>query len=81
MKKVNKSLSLRERIGSPSPTFFKRIRNIGLTIGAIGAALLAAPIALPPLISTLAGYFATAGLVATAVSATTVEEKPAKPFK
>ena len=54
MKKVNKSLSLRERIGSPSPTFFKRIRNIGLTIGAIGAALLAAPIALPPLISTLA---------------------------
>nr|MBC7614257.1 hypothetical protein [Pseudopedobacter sp.] len=78
MKKVNKTLSLRERISSPTPSFFKRIRNIGLTVGAIGAALLAAPIALPAVISTLAGYLATAGLVATAVSTATVAEKPAK---
>jgi ABC-type xylose transport system permease subunit len=78
MKKVNKSMSLSERISSPTPTFFKRIRNIGLTIGAIGAALLAAPIALPAVISTVAGYLATAGLVATAVSTATVEEKPVK---
>ena len=71
-------MSLSERISSPNTTFFKRIRNIGLTIGAIGAALLAAPIALPAVISTVAGYLATAGLVATAVSTATVEEKPVK---
>nr|MBC7614383.1 hypothetical protein [Pseudopedobacter sp.] len=75
MKKINKRLSLGERMQSPTPSFFKKIRTIGLTIGAIGAALLAAPIALPAVMITIAGYLATAGLVATAVSSATVEEK------
>lgn len=75
MKKVNKSLGMGKRILSPTPSFFKKIRNVGLIVGAIGAALLAAPVTLPVVLSTIAGYLATAGLVATAVSSATVEEK------
>jgi ABC-type xylose transport system permease subunit len=74
MKKVNKNLSIKERFKAPTPSFFKKIRTIGLTIGAVGAALLAAPITLPAALVTLAGYLATAGLVASAVSQTVVEK-------
>ncbi|MGK9126668.1 hypothetical protein M1D52_21830 [Olivibacter sp. SA151] len=65
-----------ERIKSPTPKFFKKIRTIGLTLGAIGGALLAAPIALPATVTTIAGYLATAGIVASAVSSVTKEDKP-----
>ncbi|HWV74080.1 MAG TPA: hypothetical protein VN040_20320 [Pseudosphingobacterium sp.] len=57
-----------ERIKSPTPKFFKKIRTIGLALGAIGGALLTAPITLPATIVTIAGYLATAGIVASAVS-------------
>lgn len=70
---MGKRPELMERVKSPTPKFFKRVRNIGITLGAVGAALLAAPIALPPLVVTLAGYLATAGLVAGAVSAAAKE--------
>ncbi|MEH6305261.1 hypothetical protein RYH73_06380 [Olivibacter sp. CPCC 100613] len=64
-----------ERIKSPTPKFFKRIRTIGLTLGAVGGALLAAPITLPATVVTIAGYLATAGIVASAVSTITKEDK------
>ncbi|MCL4640481.1 MAG: hypothetical protein M5Z89_15905 [Olivibacter sp.] len=57
-----------ERIKSPTPKFFKRIRTIGLTLGAVGGALLTAPITLPATVVTIAGYLATAGIVASAIS-------------
>jgi len=63
-----------KRIKSPTPKFFKKIRTIGLTLGAIGGALLAAPITLPATIVTVAGYLATAGIVASAVSTVTKED-------
>ncbi len=69
-----KEAELLERVKAPTPKFFKKVRTIGLTLGAVGAALLAAPVALPPLVVTLAGYLVTAGLVAGAVSATAKEE-------
>ena len=65
-----------ERIKSPTPKFFKRIRTIGLTLGAVGGALLTAPITLPATVTTIAGYLATAGIVASAVSSVTKEDKP-----
>ncbi|HWV72961.1 MAG TPA: hypothetical protein VN040_14660 [Pseudosphingobacterium sp.] len=64
-----------ERIKSPTPTFFKKIRTIGLTFGAIGGALLAAPITLPATIVSIAGYLATAGIVASAISTVAKEDK------
>ena len=52
----------------PTPPFFKKVRNIGLTIAAIGGAVLAAPVALPAAVITAAGYLAVAGTVASTVS-------------
>lgn len=47
----------------------------GLTLATASGVLLTAPIALPAIVTTIAGYIATAGLVATAVSQVTVEGK------
>lgn len=65
-----------ERIKSPTPTFFKKIRTIGLTLGAIGGALLTAPVSLPATVVTIAGYLATAGIVASAISSVAKDDVP-----
>lgn len=62
-----------ERMKAPTPRFFRVLRNIGLVLAAAGGALLAAPIALPTAIVTVAGYLTVAGGVMTAVSQTAVE--------
>ena len=66
-------MKLAERVASPTPTFFKKVRNIGLALAAISASLLAAPIALPATVIKVAGYLAVAGSVAGTVSQTAVE--------
>ncbi len=63
-----------DRIQAPTPGFFKKIRTIGLALGAVGAALLAAPVTLPSAVITIAGYLTTAGIVASAVSSVTKED-------
>jgi len=57
----------------PTPKFFQKMRNIGLALGAIGAAILASPVALPALLIKIAGYLVVAGTVAGAVSQTAVK--------
>ena len=66
-------MKLLERIKAPTPNFFKVLRNVGLALAAAAGTLLAAPIALPAGIITLAGYLAVAGGVVTAVSQTVVD--------
>ena len=61
------------RLNSPTPKFFKQLRNIGLILAAISGTLVVAPIALPPLVIKVAGYLAVASSVASAVSQTAVE--------
>ncbi len=61
-----------ERLQSPTPKWFKTIRNIGLTLAAVSTAILTAPVALPSAVITVAGYLATAGAVASAISQTAV---------
>ena len=75
MKQNSNRLGLLERVKSPTPQFFKTIRNIGLTMGAIGAALLAAPVTLPAVLVSVAGYLTTAGLVASAISQSVHEQQ------
>ena len=72
MKKIENEII--ERVKAPTPQFFKKIRTIGLTLGAIGGALLTAPITLPATVISIAGYLATAGLVASAISSTAVDD-------
>jgi hypothetical protein len=67
------SLTILERAAMPTPKFFRFLKVIGLTLAAVSGSLLAAPVALPAIITTIAGYVAVAGTVATAISQVTVE--------
>ncbi len=66
-------MNLVQRAKAPTPKFFKVLRNIGLILATVGGTILAAPIALPIMVSTAAGYLAVAGGVMTAVSQLTTE--------
>ena len=61
-------MSIPERMSSPTPPFFVKLRNWGLIIAAISGAILTTPVALPPLLVKVAGYLAVAGGVVSAVS-------------
>lgn len=80
------SLNLVERVKAPTPKWFKIIRTIGITLTAVGGAILTAPIALPATIVTVGGYLILGGTVATAISQTAMqtdndeETKPTENF-
>lgn len=61
-----------ERAKAPTPKFFKIIRNIGLTLTAVSGVIATAPVSLPALVVSVAGYLAVAGGIASAVSQTAV---------
>lgn len=65
-----------ERVKSPTPKFFKKLRNIGLVLATLATTIVAAPIALPAVVIKIAGYLAVASGVASAVSQTTVIKEP-----
>jgi hypothetical protein len=70
---ANKKLTLIERLSAPTSKFFKVIRTVGISLAAVGGAIIAAPVALPAAIVTVAGYLTVAGSVMTAVAQATVE--------
>lgn len=57
-----------ERMQEPTPKFFRILRNAGLVLTAVSGVLATAPVALPAVIVTAAGYLAVAGGIASAVS-------------
>lgn len=61
-----------DRVKAPTPKFFRVLRTIGLSLAAVAGTLIAAPVALPAAVITIAGYIAVAGTVVTAVSQTAV---------
>jgi uncharacterized membrane protein HdeD (DUF308 family) len=67
-------MNLIKRAKAPTPKFFKVLRNIGLALAAVGGTILAAPIALPVVVTTVGGYLAVAGGVVSAVSQLTTGE-------
>lgn len=73
---MSQNISILERIKSPSPLLFKKLGKLGLTIGAIGGAIVGIPtlgIVLPAALITLGGYAMAVGLVTKAVSTLTVD--------
>lgn len=68
MKKIIK------RATAPTPKFFKVLRNVGLALAAVGGTILATPIALPVIVTTIGGYFALTGGVLSAVSQLTTTD-------
>lgn len=58
---ANKAMTLMERLTAPTSKFFKAIRTAGICLAAVGGAIIAAPVALPAVIVTVAGYLTVAG--------------------
>ena len=77
---INNSFDMEfiERAQAPTPKFFKILRTIGLALLAVSGAILTAPVALPVLVVTIAGYTAVAGGVLSAVSQVTVDDSKKK---
>lgn len=67
-------MTLKERWNAKTPKFWKKVRNIAITVGTIAGVILAAPVALPTAVITVAGYLATAGTVAATLSQLTVDD-------
>ena len=73
-------MNIIERVQSPTPKFFIKLRNISLILATLGASIIAAPVALPAVLLKIAGYIAVAGGVGSTVSqaVTTQDEEPVK---
>lgn len=69
----NNNLNLVERVKAPTPKWFKIVRAIGITLTAVGGAILTAPVAISATIVTVAGYLALGGTIATAVAQTAIQ--------
>lgn len=72
-------MNILNRYKSPTPKFFRTLRNVGLGLATAGGTLLAAPVALPAWLLSAATYVVVAGTVATAVSQATVQGDEPKP--
>ena len=68
-------MNLLDRAKAPTPKFFRILRTVGLTMLAISGTVLAAPVALPAAVVSVAGYLAVAGGVISAVSQITVKDE------
>lgn len=71
---ASNQLNLSQRLQAPTPPFFKTLRTIGLLLAAVSSAVLGLPVAVPVMITKIAGYVAVAGSVLSAVSQTAVED-------
>jgi uncharacterized membrane protein HdeD (DUF308 family) len=63
-----------ERTKAPTPKFFRMLRSIGLALLALSGSVIAAPVILPAVVVSVAGYLAVAGGVLSAVSQMTVDD-------
>ena len=68
-------MSIQDRMQSPTPPFFSRLRNWSRILAAVSGALLTTPVVLPAIVVKVAGYLAVAGTVAGAVSQSAVEQE------
>ena len=67
-------MNILDRYQKPTPRFFRILRAVGISLASGGAALLAAPVTLPAVVLSLAGYAVVAGSVVTAVSQAVVAD-------
>ena len=71
----NRNLNLVSRIAEPTPKWFRIVRNLGLTLSAVGGVLVAAPVTLPAAVITVGGYLLLGGTLLGAVSQTAVSSE------
>jgi hypothetical protein len=65
---------LSTRLGAETPTFFKKVRLIGVVLTVIGTSISLATIALPAIVITAGGYFVFVGGTMVAVAQTAVTD-------
>jgi hypothetical protein len=68
-----------DRLLSPTPKFWQGVRRVGVVLGSVGAAMLAAPSTLAAWIPVAGGYVVLAGGIVTALASLTCEDQPATP--
>lgn len=68
-------MNIVDRAKAPTPKFFRILRTVGLSLLAVSGSILAAPIALPTVLISVAGYLAVAGGVISAVSQITTQQE------
>ena len=66
--------TLKNRWNAKTPSFWKKVQRVGIVAGALGAALIAAPVVLPAALITASGYLVAVGGVTAALSQLTVED-------
>ena len=75
-------MNLIKRAQAPTPKFFKILRTIGLAMLAISGSVIAAPVALPVAVVTVAGYAAVAGgIISAAIDGEKCAQKIAEVLK
>jgi hypothetical protein len=62
------------RLTADTPTFFKKVRAIGIIMISVGTALATAPVALPAIVVSMGGYLMTAGTIAGIIAQTAVRD-------
>lgn len=67
--------NIASRVSKKTPKFFRLLRTIGLVIGSLGAAIIAAPVAVPAAVAGVAGYLVAGGAAIVAVSQCTKEKE------
>jgi len=66
-------MNIAERLVAPTPPFFQKVRNVGLVLLAISGTIAGLPVAVPALVTQIAGYLAVAGTVMSGISQATVD--------
>lgn len=74
----NRNMNVVERALAPTPKWFKILRTVGIALATIGGTIIAAPVALPVGLVSVAGYLVLGGSIISVVSQTAVksEEDP-----
>ncbi len=67
-------MNILNRFQAPTPKLFQNLRNLGLSLAAIGGVLISAPVSLPTLLESIGGYLTVAGGVLSAVSQLTIND-------
>lgn len=78
MELQEKRLGLKQRWKSRTPRFWKKVQRFALISGAIAGAIISAPVALPAMIITGAGYVAVASGAIAGMSQFTKSDKKRK---
>ncbi|HEY8918758.1 MAG TPA: hypothetical protein VIM87_20080 [Chitinophaga sp.] len=68
-------MELVHRLIAPTPPFFVKVRNIGLILTALAAAVIGLPLQLPSIVGEVAQVVAVAGSIMTGVSQAAVKNE------